>query len=239
MQELASWIRVALVNRCWLHCCKNHAAKKKPLAGVACPTTHTFTRSWPGGKKGRRGSYETACTHMHPLCRSAFTVAVVGSAVVVRYQVTQRWKQQEARGSRRSEKLSWEDRVVVEEQKMSTTPPQALASDNENGMCKSCFDMHCACGSILRGYQVLKPPLVGFTFMFFIWYPLYLRWCNKLPTVRLSSRVVSCKLSILDYYTHLWLQELPCTMTSVAMMEWFHIASPHLMAFVCAHVCSA
>ena len=158
--------------------------KKKPLAGVACLTTHTFTSSWPGGKKGRRGSYETACTHihMHPLCRSAFTVAVVGSAVVVRYQVTQRWKQQEARGSRRSEKLSWEDRVVVEEQKMSTTPPQAPASDNENGMCKSCFDMHCACGSILSGYQVLKPLLVSFTFMFFIWrYPLYLRWCKQAP----------------------------------------------------------
>jgi len=33
---------------------------------------------------------------------------------------------------------------------------------------------------------------------------------------------LSCKLSILDYYTHLQLQELPCTMTSVAMMEWFH-----------------
>lgn len=128
--------------------------------------THTHKQlTWR--EKGRRGSYETLYTHSPPPpCRSAFTVAVVGSAVVVRYQVTQRRKQQEARGSRPSEKLSWEERVVIEEQKMSRTPPQAPASDNENGMYKSCFAVHCACGNILRGYQVLKPLLVSFVFMF-------------------------------------------------------------------------
>jgi len=72
------------------------------------------------GKRGEGGAMKL-CIHIPPApCRSAFTVAVVGSAVVVRYQVTQRRKQQEARGSRPSEKLSWEERVVIEEQNTTT-----------------------------------------------------------------------------------------------------------------------
>ncbi len=61
--------------------------------------------------------YTHAHTHTHTH-RGAFTVAVVGSAIVAKQQSNKRRKQQEERGSRPPEKLSWEERVHVEEERM-------------------------------------------------------------------------------------------------------------------------
>ena len=48
--------------------------------------------------------------------RTAFTVAVVGSAVVAKRQINQRREHQTRQGLRPTEKLSWEERVALIEQ---------------------------------------------------------------------------------------------------------------------------
>lgn len=77
-----------------------------------------------------------SCIYHLLTLRSAFTVAVVGSAVVVRFQVRQHRKEQEARGSQPSEKLSWEERVAIEEQKSSRSSALSQAYSSDNGICQ-------------------------------------------------------------------------------------------------------
>ena len=63
-------------------------------------------------------------------------MAVVGSALVVRYQVSQRRKEQETQGVRSSEKLSWEERLAIEEQKIqSEDKPRGAGTEGEAPHC--------------------------------------------------------------------------------------------------------
>ncbi|CAI8011718.1 hypothetical protein GBAR_LOCUS7518 [Geodia barretti] len=68
--------------------------------------------------------------HLHTLYRGLFTLAVGGSAYVVRSQVTQKRRKQEEEGVRSAEKLSWEERLAVEEQRLS--PSQSTEHNTQS-----------------------------------------------------------------------------------------------------------